>query len=349
VELAERCPKATLPPGGIVIDPFAGAGTTAIAALRLGASKAILIDLNQGYLDEARDRIAATQAPSHAAPSQAIPLSEQVTLYTGDCRFVLARLPETSIDLITVDPPYWLRVPPKKTLIDFHRENNGRKPRIREAWDEFHSVDDYLEFTDEWLTNGLRLLNSKGSLFIFANQHNLGLINYSLRRLNIQFMNHIVWHKPNSEPNLSGRRLQNRHEAIIWAIKAPGYRFNYQALKAKEYPDKQADVQMSDVWKMGPVGRKEAIGHPAQKPVALYERLLDMCGVAGGTLLDPMAGSGTAAIAAAQCGMRAILIEREVSYVEMIQQRWMDFVARRQSPANDNEPEDDADEPDGTN
>jgi hypothetical protein len=49
--------------------------------------------------------------------------------------------------------------------------------------------------------------------------------------------------------------------------------------------------------------------------------------------------------------MRAILIEREVSYVEMIQQRWVDFVARRQPPANDNEPDtksDEADEPDDT-
>ncbi len=62
-----------------------------------------------------------------------------------------------------------------------------------------------------------------------------------------------------------------------------------------------------------------------------------MCGVQNGTLLDPMAGSGTAAIAAARWGMRAILTEREASYIEMIQKRWNDFAARQQLPANDDE------------
>jgi DNA modification methylase len=33
VELPERCLRATLPPGGVAVDPFGGAGSTAIAAL----------------------------------------------------------------------------------------------------------------------------------------------------------------------------------------------------------------------------------------------------------------------------------------------------------------------------
>ena len=86
MELAERCLKAALPPGGVVIDPFAGAGTTAIAALRLGASKVTLIDLNQAYLAEARDRIAGTDAPNHAPVGAPIVLHQGVTLHRGDCR-----------------------------------------------------------------------------------------------------------------------------------------------------------------------------------------------------------------------------------------------------------------------
>ena len=337
VELPERCLKATLPPGGVVIDVFGGAGTTAIAALRLGASKVILIDTNQRYLDEARERISKTDFPSHAMVADPIQLGQDVALHPGDCRDVLPKLPSDSIDVISFDAPYWLRTPVRDTLIDFHRRNNGMKPRIREAWDEFHSVDDYLETAETWILQLMRVLNTKGSLFIFANQHNLGLINYVLQRSNIQFVNQIIWRKPSGIPNLSGRRLQTRHEVIIWAIKGTGYRFNYKAVKAYEYPDKRADVQMNDVWLLPTVGRGESVGHPAQKPVALYERLLDMCGVRGGTLLDPMAGSGTAAIAAARWGMRAILIEREVSYVEMIQQRWTDFEAQPQPPANDDQ------------
>jgi DNA modification methylase len=38
-------------------------------------------------------------------------------------------------------------------------------------------------------------------------------------------------------------------------------------------------------------------------------------------LLDPLAGSGTAAIAAMEFGMRCIMIERDPRYVEIIKRR----------------------------
>ena len=219
IQLAERCLRATLPPGGTVIDPFAGAGTTAIAALRLGASKVIQIDLNQSYLDEARMRIADVAASPIPSPSGPMILNPWVTLYHGDCRDVLQRLPEGSFDMVVADPPYWLRMPERETLVDFHRRNNGHEPRIRNSWDQFYSLDDYLEFIEEWLRHSIRVLHAKGSIFVFGSHHNLGLINYTFQRLGIQFLNHIVWRKPNGEPNLSGRRLACRHEAIVWGIK----------------------------------------------------------------------------------------------------------------------------------
>jgi len=49
-EVALRCVKAGCKPGGIVLDPFAGTGTTCEAARRLGR-KAIGIDLNPASLD----------------------------------------------------------------------------------------------------------------------------------------------------------------------------------------------------------------------------------------------------------------------------------------------------------
>ncbi len=116
-------------------------------------------------------------------------------------------LPDGSFDIVVADSPYWMRIPERETLVDFHRRNNGRQPRIRLPWDQFYSVDDYLDFTEEWLRHSIRLLHEKGSLFVFASQHNLGLVNFTLQRLGIEFVNHIVWHKPNGEPNLSGRRL----------------------------------------------------------------------------------------------------------------------------------------------
>jgi DNA modification methylase len=49
-ELAERCILAGCPKGGSVLDPFGGAGTTALVALRHGRA-AQLIELNPEYAD----------------------------------------------------------------------------------------------------------------------------------------------------------------------------------------------------------------------------------------------------------------------------------------------------------
>ena len=48
--LAERCIQAGCKPGGAVLDPFSGSGTTGLAASRHGG-RYVGIDLNAGYLD----------------------------------------------------------------------------------------------------------------------------------------------------------------------------------------------------------------------------------------------------------------------------------------------------------
>ena len=55
-ELCEKPIKATCPPDGIVLDPFAGAGTTLLKAKELGRAFAG-IELNPEYADMARARI----------------------------------------------------------------------------------------------------------------------------------------------------------------------------------------------------------------------------------------------------------------------------------------------------
>lgn len=62
LELAQRCIKAGCPDGGTVIDPFGGAGTTGLAAQRLGR-KATLIELKPEYAAMARRRIDADGIP----------------------------------------------------------------------------------------------------------------------------------------------------------------------------------------------------------------------------------------------------------------------------------------------
>lgn len=55
-ELPTRCIKAGAPVGGVVLDPFAGSGTTCEVAYHLGRT-AIGIDASAKYLDMARERV----------------------------------------------------------------------------------------------------------------------------------------------------------------------------------------------------------------------------------------------------------------------------------------------------
>lgn len=56
-ELAEFLVKLACPPGGLVLDPFAGSGTTAVACRKLGR-RALCFELHAGYAAEAADRLA---------------------------------------------------------------------------------------------------------------------------------------------------------------------------------------------------------------------------------------------------------------------------------------------------
>lgn len=61
VDLAERCVRAGSRPGDTILDPFSGAGTTGLAATRLGRD-AILVDLNGDYIEMARQRLVGSIA-----------------------------------------------------------------------------------------------------------------------------------------------------------------------------------------------------------------------------------------------------------------------------------------------
>ncbi|QET01047.1 MULTISPECIES: DNA-methyltransferase [Cupriavidus] len=69
LEIVERMVLASCPPGGIVLDPFSGSGTTAVACLRHGR-RFVGFEINATYIDVARQRVAATQ-PALAPAAEA--------------------------------------------------------------------------------------------------------------------------------------------------------------------------------------------------------------------------------------------------------------------------------------
>jgi DNA modification methylase len=76
LDLAERCIKAGTRRGDVVLDPFGGVGTTALAATRLGR-RAVLIELKTDYVNIARNRLGRDFRESLARLREAIRRNEE--------------------------------------------------------------------------------------------------------------------------------------------------------------------------------------------------------------------------------------------------------------------------------
>lgn len=76
---------------------------------------------------------------------------------------------------------------------------------------------------------------------------------------------------------------------------------------------------------IGFIGRKEQTGHPAQKPLSVYEKLIRMATAPGDMVFDPMCGSGTTGIVCRVLNRNAVLSEVNPAYVEITASRLSNF------------------------
>jgi DNA modification methylase len=103
IALASRLIESLVPPGrDIVLDPFAGVGTTVVASQRLGKI-GIGIELSPIFA-----RIAAERA-GLASFAQASLFHDQLRsrIICDDARNVLKHVNPGSVDLVITSPPYW--------------------------------------------------------------------------------------------------------------------------------------------------------------------------------------------------------------------------------------------------
>ncbi len=71
----------------------------------------------------------------------------------------------------------------------------------------------------------------------------------------------------------------------------------------------------------GFVGKNEQMGHPAQKPVAVFEKIILMTTKKNDLVFDPMSGAGTTGEAARNLERRAILCDESEEYTRMSEER----------------------------
>jgi site-specific DNA-methyltransferase (adenine-specific) len=246
-----------------------------------------------------------------------------IRLYQGDSLELLALLPESSVDLIFADPPYFL----SNGGITCHA---GKMVSVNKgAWDKSQGpalgpvrarIENIHEFNRSWLAACQRILKPNGSLWVSGTAHVIHSVGFAMQQLGFKLLNDISWVKPNPPPNLSCRYFTHATETIIWAArdKKSRHTFNYKLMK-----ETNRGKQMKSVWEIKPpeTWEKRFGKHPTQKPVALLERILLASSNEGDLVLDPFSGSGTTALAALRLRRHALGCELSAEFVSLSVQR----------------------------
>ena len=250
---------------------------------------------------------------------------ETQRIYHGNFLELAPQLPDQSVDLIIADPPYNAS---KGNALSMQSRalpgSGGAWNKIAEVWDEM-TLQDYLTFTLSWLSEARRVLKPTGSMWVHGTYHSAGITNVAMQMLDIEIINEIVWYKRNSFPNLAGRRLTASHETILWAHRGGkrAYRFNYEHSKSGNFSDdvlKAPGKQMRTVWDLPNNKPRIELAHgrhPAQKPVRLARRFIQLSAEPGSVCVVPFAGSGSECVAAKEEGLHFIGFETDASYVDI--------------------------------
>lgn len=215
-----------------------------------------------------------------------------ICLKVMDCLDFLKEIPDESVQLICIDPPYNLELA---------------------GWDIY---DNYIEWAAKWLDEAYRVLSKSGSLVIFGgiqfrdvkSGDLIDIIHHVRTNTKFKLINTIIWYYKNGMS--AHRYFANRHEEAIWLTKSNEYYFDLDAVRVP-YSEEQLKNALKDkrlnpentlkgknptnVWEIGRLNgnSKERVGHPTQKPVEIIDRFVKSLSYPGSVVLDFFAGSGT--------------------------------------------------------
>ncbi len=205
-------------------------------------------------------------------------------------------LEPASIDLVYADPPF----------------NTGRAQRGEGALvyaDAWLSVDAWIDWLRDRLAATLPALKPTGSILLHVDwrtSHHARLLLDELLGA-VHFVNHLVW--AYGLGGSSPRRFARKHDDILfYAVDPDRYFFEPPMVAATSNRMRGELKKATDVLDIPAINNMaaERTGYPTQKPLALLELLVGACCPAGGTVLDPVCGSGTTLVAAARLGRSAI-------------------------------------------
>jgi site-specific DNA-methyltransferase (adenine-specific) len=228
-------------------------------------------------------------------------------IVNDDCFNYISNIPNKSIDLILVDPPYLIS---KKS--GFTRYSDGANSDMIVKYGKV-SID-FGEWDKEEIDWDLlfkeyhRVLKDGGTIIFFFDIWKAGMIKDIAESHKFKQARIGQWHKNNPVPiNSKINYLSNAIEFFFSFVKDKKPTFN------SEYDN--------GVYKYPLCHGKERLEHPTQKPLGLISELILKHSNPGDLVLDTFAGSGTTGHACILNDRKYILIERDEKYFEILKKR----------------------------
>ena len=207
----------------------------------------------------------------------------------------------------------------------------------------------YVTYMTQRIIEMHRVLKNTGSLYLHVDPTASHYLKIVLDRIfgKKNFRNEIVWcyHGPGS-PKM--RQFNRKSDTIFWYSKGTEWTFNKENIRVPFKDPKQSLRKAMSVdgsfskdevmeyrkkgkipenwWVMRIAARskKEYVGYPTQKPLALLERIIKASSNEGDIVLDPFCGCATTCVKAQQLNRKWIGIDIEKKAVDILIDRLSD-------------------------
>ena len=239
-------------------------------------------------------------------------IRDQILL--GDTFSILPMLPEKSVDLLIVDPPYNMQK-------EFHGSTFSAM-----------SSEDYAAYTEKWIEAVKPLLKPNASVYVCCDWQSSPLIGLVLQK-HFKVLNRITWQREKGRG--AKRNWKNSMEDIWFAVCGEDYTFHVEDVmqrrrviapyredgKPKDWEETDQglfrNTHPSNFWDDISVpywSMPENTPHPTQKPEKLLAKLILASSSEVDLILDPFGGSGSTAVTAKKLGRHFISIEQNPQY-----------------------------------
>lgn len=241
--------------------------------------------------------------------------NEHQRIFHGDALEVLSQIPDESIDLIFVDPPY-----------NIGKDFAGRK-------DKWKTDEDYLNWCYQWIDLCIQKLKPTGSFYVMTSTQFMPYFDLYIRQ-RMTILSRIVWAYDSSGVQAK-KYFGSLYEPILFCVKdKENYTFNADDIlveaktgskrklidyrKNPPQPYKNEKVP-GNVWDFCRVRYRmeEYENHPTQKPVSLLERIIKASSNEGDLVLDPFCGTFTTGFVAKEHNRDFIGVEIQEDYYKI--------------------------------